>query len=301
MSLFAASTVLGHPVPDDAIYRGIQVVVRPDRIEIRYQLGLNDLMVQRELAGLLRPGERCPTDPAEALRRYRELMFPALPEKMTVTIDGNNRDLQPQRADIVRQHHTQLEFIYEIPCKAPATPAKFVLVDDNYQGVPGYHLAALKSRGMVDVLEGNAGQLLSRMPRTPSLADEAVVPQDPMRRVEAFFCSPVVASHQPATNTSSQAGATNKTSEETPEALDGASNHPSPMAVDGPGDQPDTNVTTVAPTVVLARPPTNSERVQRTYVFWILGAFIGAGLLVWMAIVRKQASQRANKMEEKSR
>lgn len=293
--LITSSVLFGHPVPDGAIYRGIQVVMRPDRIEIRYQLGLNDSMVQRELVRLLDPGEPCPTDSSEALLRYRDLMFPALPEKMAITIDGNETELQPQRADIVRQHHAQLEFIYEISHKAPATPAKFVLVDDNFQGVPGYHLAAVKSRGRVEVLDGNAEQLLNRMSRPSSLEDEAVVPQEPMRRVEAFFCSPIATPPPPAAKQSSQYRGNNETNDEPPDSLDGPSNHPTASAVDRQG----TNATSVPPTDVLPRPPGNSKSPPRAYVFWVLGAFIGAGLMVWVAILRRQAKRRAGNTEEK--
>ena len=186
-----------HPVPDGLVFRGIQVVARSDRIEVRYQVGISDNMVGREL--LKRQANRAdvPTDAAEALGCYRDQMFLQLVQEIDVTMDGKPTELIPMRADIVRQQHAQLEFVYHIPYEPVAEPVKFVLLDENYPAVPGYHLAAIRGRGGVQVLPAGPGKLFDRLPNIPSPTDAATNPVPSVRKIEAYIrgaASPAVGS-----------------------------------------------------------------------------------------------------------
>ncbi len=178
-----------HPVPDGVIFRGIQVVVWSDRIEIRYQVGLNDQMVQQELRAALPPDAPIPSDGGQALRAYRDVLFPKLPEKLTVMIDAQPQTLKLRRADIVRQLHIQIELVYRIDFAATSTPAHFLLIDDNFAGVPGYHLAAIKSRGLVEIPETDAIAVLSRLSREPETEEDVRILSTPVRRVEAMIAA----------------------------------------------------------------------------------------------------------------
>jgi hypothetical protein len=181
--------LLGHPVPDGVVFRGIQVVVRSERIEIRYQVGLHDNMVQREWRERAGTEMDFPGEAVEALARYRDLMFSELPEKIAVAIDGQPKALVPQRADIVRQPHAQLEFVYVVPFQPGPNPSRFVFQDGNYEGVPGYHLVAIRSRGDVDVLAADSGELPGRLPTIPTPADNTPEYPEPTRRIEAYLSS----------------------------------------------------------------------------------------------------------------
>jgi hypothetical protein len=177
-----------HPVPDGAIFRGIQVTVRSDRIEIRYQLGLNDQTIQQELERLAPPDAEIPEDPGQAVRIYRDVMFPELPKEISVTIDGQPQRLKLRRADVMRLPHVQIELMYHVDYAATAVPAQFVLVDENFPRVPGYHLAALRARG-VAVLETDAEPVLSRLARIHDPEGEAELMNLAVRRVEAVIGS----------------------------------------------------------------------------------------------------------------
>jgi hypothetical protein len=170
------------------ILRAVQVVVRSDFVEIRYQLGLHDNMILRELRALSAPGAAIPTDAAEAVARYRDVIAPLLPKRMRVTIDGNPVAMIVYRADIVRQPHRQLEIAYHIPFTPGTVPAKFVLWDDNFQGVPGYHFAAMRARGNAALLPIGADKPLDRLPSVPEPGQLASVPLEPMRGLAAYVC-----------------------------------------------------------------------------------------------------------------
>lgn len=191
--LIAASLIApGHPVPDGVVYRGVQVVVRPDRIEIRYQLGLNDAMVRTELQNRFGIARASDSDATEDLLEFRNRMAAELPREMKITLDDQPCSLGLHRADVVMQQHAQLEFIYHLPTRATERPQRFLLEDDNYLGVPGFHLMAIKGRGKVDVLQtgSNGESMLARM--QGALSEDGSIPADapPIRQIEAYFALP---------------------------------------------------------------------------------------------------------------
>jgi hypothetical protein len=194
--LSAPRPVSAHPVPDGVVFRGVQVVVWSQRIEIRYQLGLSDSMIQDQLRELLAAGTEIPDEPGQALRMYGDVMFPRLPEKISVTIDRRPQELSRRRADIIRQHHIQIELVYRIEFTVPAEPVYFLLIDDNFQGIPGYHLAGIRSRGLVQIPEANAVPVLSRLSRDPQTEEELRILSTPVRRIEAMIAT--IGEQQPA-------------------------------------------------------------------------------------------------------
>lgn len=180
--------VPGHSTPDGVIFRAVQVVVRSNAIQVRYQIGLHDNMIQRELQALSPPGVVIPADAAEAIARYRDMIAPRLPQQMRVTIDGTPVALQGDRADIVRQPHCSLELVYQIPFIPSTSPVKFILWDDNFQRVPGYHFAAMRARGNAVVLPIGGEKPLARLPSVPEPGETVSVPLEPMRGLAAYVC-----------------------------------------------------------------------------------------------------------------
>ncbi len=187
LCLVFVQPVFSHPIPEGVIFRGIQVVVWAQRIEVRYQLGLSDNMIRQELRALLGEDVSIPEDSGKALRVYRDEMFPRLPDKLSVTIDQRPQELSLRRADVIRQHHIQIELVYRIDFEVPAEPVYFLLVDDNFRGTPGYHLAAIRSRGLVDIPEASAVPVLSRLSRDPETEEELRILSTPVRRIEAMM------------------------------------------------------------------------------------------------------------------
>jgi hypothetical protein len=178
----------GHSTPDGVVFRAVQVVVRSNAIQVRYQLGLHDNMVQRELQTLSPPGAVIPADAAEAIARYRDAIARLLPQQMRVTIDGIPVAMRLDRADIVRQPHCSLEVVYQIPFIPHNEPVKFILWDDNFQQVPGYHFAAMRARGNTAVLPIGGEQPLARLPSVPEPGEALSVPLEPMRGLAAYVC-----------------------------------------------------------------------------------------------------------------
>jgi hypothetical protein len=181
-------SLFGDPVPDGLIHRGIQVVARPNGIDVRYQLGLSDSMVRDELQRMTTEGAQVPAGAAEALMQYRDVVNKKLPERMTARIDGNAVELKPLRADLIRQHHMQIECAYRIEFTVGDQPSRLELRDDNFPDMPGDHRIAMKARGQVRILQSNQGQLLTRDGPPSALGNAWTAPPKALRRLEAVFC-----------------------------------------------------------------------------------------------------------------
>jgi hypothetical protein len=277
LCLLGPGSVFAHPVPDGVVFRGIQVVVWSQRIEIRYQVGLSDNMVQQELRALLPTGAEIPEEPGQALRVYRDVMFPRLPGKILVTIDRQPQVLEMRRTEIVRQHHIQIELVYRIDYTVPLKPVYFLLVDDNFQGIPGYHLAAIKGRGLVDVPEANAVSVLSRLSREPETEEDLRILSTPVRRVEAMIAA-IAADDPPGTLVETTSAASPPVAAVPPAA-----------PVPHPTDQED-------PAIDNGReetgPATSSDRENADFhgLIWpAAGCLLILAALVWLAFVVRRS------------
>jgi hypothetical protein len=257
------------------IFRGIQIVVWKDRIEIRYQLGLSDNMTHEELVRLGADRETIPVDAGDALRLYRDLINPELPGGILVVIDDRPRVLTPRRSNIVRQRHTQLELVYRIEYVVSERPVRFVLTDENFKNVPGYHLAAIKARGAAAVLESNTFEVLSRLARDPQTEEDVAILNRPIRRVEAVI-SALPSSDPPRAATvkedvSVHSGSTTTALSDSPD------NDPLP---DEPGPSPASGHTAPVKSPTLQFPVTA-----------VLGALLIAAAVVWTVINLRKAQR----------
>jgi hypothetical protein len=258
--LSASLPASAHPIPDGVIFRGVQVVVWSQRIEIRYQLGLSDNMIRDQLQGLLAAGTEIPDEPGQALRVYGDVMFPRLPEKISVTIDHQPQELTLRRADIIRQHHIQIELVYRIEFTVPAEPVYFLLIDDNFQGIPGYHLAGIRSRGLVEIPESNAVPVLSRLSRDPQTEEDVRILSTPVRRIEAMIAA--IVQQQPVEAS---------TEATTPQATTPALSEP----IVDPGGTPSTT------------PPLTGPR--RRWIWSAAGCLLMLVAVVWMVFLARRS------------
>jgi hypothetical protein len=270
--ILATQPVHAHPIPDGVIYRGIQVIVWSQRIEVRYQLGLSDNMIQQQLRAALPSHSEIPDEPGTAIRKYGDVMFPKLPEKLSVTINHQPQELTRRRADIIRQHHIQIELVYRIDFAAPSEPAYFLLIDDNFQGIPGYHLAAIRSRGLVDIPEATAVPVLSRLSRDPQTEEDLRILSTPVRRIEAMIAAiPDVPSPEDAPSSNGTPSVMTSESASTPQV--GEREPPAPGG--GP--------------VATSPTPRAGGEPNRGLIWPAVGCFLMVVALVWMVFLARRS------------
>lgn len=188
VSVVCALPANGHALPDGVIFRGIQVVVREDKLELRYLIGLNEKMVRGQLVQLKQEFPEDASD-ADLLSIYREYISAELPKKLQVTIDDKPVMLQLERADIVRKHHADIECLYELDISPTETPEKLTVVDNNFKDMPGDHSLAIRGRGRIELLRSNSRISLTR--REPTVGPRAEKPENKQQRsLEAYYCLP---------------------------------------------------------------------------------------------------------------
>lgn len=285
---------LAHPIPDGVVYRGIQVVVWSQRVEVRYQLGLSDNMIRQELQALLGTDASIPEDSGKALRMYRDVMFPRLPEKLAVTIDQQPQQLRLRRADVIRQHHIQIELVYRIDFEVPTEPVYFLLVDDNFRGTPGYHLAAIRSRGLVDIPEASAVPVLSRLSRDPETEEELRILSTPVRRIEAMMTA---IEPEPAMPPDDEvvASALNLPGSTLAEPLSAeAPTAEDPSAAETPPEPPTLPRQLSVPTAPSAPVSSGGESMQTTaadpwpWIWPTVGSLLMLIAMIWMAVIARR-------------
>ena len=274
-----------HPVPDGLVFRGIQVVVRSDKLEIRYQVGLSDAMIRRELNRMTEgDAEQAELSGVEALARYRDAMFPLLSRHMKVAIESRPVELIPQRADIVRQPHAQLEFVYEVPLRLTSEPQRFDLLDENYSGVPGYHLAAIRGRGTAQVVPAGSQELLARLPNIPEVTDGEATPLQFVRKIAAYLRVTGPASDPPVGDLAAPPNPTVTEKDSTATGSDVTAMQGEELSVDG---SVATTTTPLPPTAPQAPGTSSGPTVSRgiAHMIWCLG-FGGLAILIALAWLR---------------
>lgn len=177
--------ICGHELADGVVERGLQVQVRRDRLEIRYQLGLSPATARSQLAQWgVDVAHQAPVFPA-----YREAALPRMARGLRVLIDGVPRPLRSVSAKEVRRHHARIECVYELP--APPWDGQLHQLevrDDNFPGWPGGRQVAIKARDGLEVIS-EAPQVLGRDEVRP-WAELTPVAREGTRRLQAWIGEP---------------------------------------------------------------------------------------------------------------
>ena len=156
----------GHPLPDEHVERAVQVTAYPDRIEIRYFIGINDNTVAEQLRRM-QPAAASSAESEAALSEYAKRIFPKMADHIAVSLDGKGQTVKPEKWSPVYKHHVQLECVYHISVGAHETPRRLEIVDKNFRETPGAHRMAIKGREGAFVLDASAPPILARVERIP--------------------------------------------------------------------------------------------------------------------------------------
>lgn len=157
-ALLLAALALGHELPEDVVQCGVQVVVSPETIELRYQFGLNPETAREALEAW---DVRC--DPAAPVfPTLRTAAFQRIPQRLHVSVDGLPAVLEPVHVKEVRRHHARVECVYRLPNPASDGVAHEIAIrDDNFAQSPGLREFAVKTRGEAPAT-ADAPQVLGR-------------------------------------------------------------------------------------------------------------------------------------------
>ncbi len=172
-SLGLSLMVLGHRLPDHVVERAVQVTVYPQRIEIVYQIGFNEVTLAEQLRSLA-PDVPVPDSPEQTLEIYRQRILPRLADGLQVQLDGKPVTVQPREARRATLHHAQLECVMEVPLSSDDPPVSLKVHDQNFASDPGGHRMAAKGRDGPRLLNNSVPPILARVAQVPDdqLSDE---------------------------------------------------------------------------------------------------------------------------------
>ncbi|MHC5541022.1 nickel/cobalt transporter, partial [Singulisphaera rosea] len=158
---FLSATAHAHNIPNARVDRSIQVTVRPERLEVDYEVSLSELTVARDLRDLV--GTLVETEPKALYERYGQETGPLNAKGILASVDGRPLDLLFQGLDIVVEEHPRYTFHFD--AKLP-TQGRLVVQDTNYVTSEGTSRLAVRGLEGVairgDDLPPEVGQIAIR-------------------------------------------------------------------------------------------------------------------------------------------
>ncbi|MCA9175633.1 MAG: hypothetical protein KDB14_14210, partial [Planctomycetales bacterium] len=174
----------GHELADGVVQTGLQLVVREDVIEVRYQIGLSPNTAREVLNQWNQPLlAEAPVFPV-----FRAAALEHVSEQLTATVDGRTVSLRQSSVKEVRRHHARVECRYEFDNPASAdlrstTPRLIRIVDRNFPAYNGTAEVAAKTMLQTDgrvSLWCEAPSVLGRSTETATADDGANAKRTPV-------------------------------------------------------------------------------------------------------------------------
>lgn len=162
VALTLVTIVLAHELPPGVTERAIQVTAYPERIEVLYQFGLNEVTMREQIE---QAGQVAPSEIAELETQYLELIAPQVFERLQVQFAGKRATPLNTSSELIYLHHLQFQCRAEYVWAPETAPTQFQLVDRNFPEMPGHYRLALRGRGKVAVQTAQA-PLIVRAERT---------------------------------------------------------------------------------------------------------------------------------------
>ena len=161
--LVLATELLGHPIPDGMIERGVQVTVYPSRVEIHYFLGASDNTFVN--ARPKRKTDRLADHGRSPFELYRDWAVKEIGKHLRISLDGKAIAFGAPKGHFVRQHHARIELVFVAPIKLGGEWDKLRVTDSNYRDFPGVHRVGIRCRGGTERRPSNVPEMFSRAPR----------------------------------------------------------------------------------------------------------------------------------------
>jgi ABC-type nickel/cobalt efflux system permease component RcnA len=150
--LALAATAPAHDIPDARIDRAIQVVLRPGRVQVAYEVSLAELTLVRDYRSLFGP---LPTADRRGLfEEYGRRIGPLDARGLLLTIDERPVELAYTGHDLAIEEHPRytFHFVASIPGRG-----RLALRDTNYASSEGTSRLALRAEGVrLDDYDGPA-------------------------------------------------------------------------------------------------------------------------------------------------
>jgi ABC-type nickel/cobalt efflux system permease component RcnA len=113
----SGNSAYAHDIPNERVDRAIQVIVRPERLEVEYEVSLAELTLAQDLRRLI--GALPPTERESIFDRYGRETGPLNAKGLLVWLDGRATSLSLRSFDFAIEQHPRYTFHFtaELPAR----------------------------------------------------------------------------------------------------------------------------------------------------------------------------------------
>lgn len=159
---FFSATAHAHNIPNARVDRSIQVTVRPERLEVDYEVSLSELTLTRDLRDLI--GTLPGAEPKEWYERYGQETGPLNARGILASVDGRPLDLECRGFDVTVEEHPR--YTFHLDATLPAR-GKLVVQDTNYVASEGTSRLAVRGRDGITIRGDDLPSEVALIPNRP--------------------------------------------------------------------------------------------------------------------------------------
>jgi ABC-type nickel/cobalt efflux system permease component RcnA len=158
-----------HDIPNQRVDRSIQIVVKPGRLELDYEVSLTELTLTQDLRTLI--GSLPGADRAEWLSRYGQVTGPLNAKGFLVSVDGVAMELSARGYDLVDEEHPR--YTFHLQATIP-TQGRLSIRDTNFTSSEGTSRLAIRGQAGVLIEDPDWPADVEQVPIRPvwQLSDE---------------------------------------------------------------------------------------------------------------------------------
>ena len=150
-----------HDPPVNHIVCGIDVVVLPEKLTVRYQVGIADETIRNELKALNLESDG---SPGAILQRYMDSVSQSLNQKLKLQVNQNPAVLNFVSSELSGKHHVRFicHFEYARDFNDSANPTTISIQDGSFPRLKKELKVAARGKRGVELLKSNVAGLLVR-------------------------------------------------------------------------------------------------------------------------------------------
>ena len=149
-------------LPDDSVYKAVEVVIRDSTVTIKYFVGVNEA-TQAKILESWQTDQLSISDTEKLEKQFRQQMLKRLSERLKVEVNGKQVSLVAKTATDPGKHH--YTGVAELEFQLSAGANKISIIDEEFSNLQTTARYSLKALGATILNESNVAPIIIRAKR----------------------------------------------------------------------------------------------------------------------------------------